>query len=362
VNVPELPQKQTCSVPVIYPGSKIFRSKIYDSLPADVAVRLPTLCLGWKGGCAEYSTFAKSRVFLANNGKSCGVDAKKQMKCDGSSQGVFVFEHSGAAGKCTGSAELLAVISDQKVACRFDRSAPSPAVSCDSAGQSDQPAEIVISTNPLPSGRSGKVGFQFKSAGTPPWAWGTGPRSSWTDNNAHIDMHAPGGFASINFMTHGVGHHPLDIGFQSQPVTRVTPVGMRKSTSAAVRKSIADGPASLTCGSGQIMTRITGNFDHTANVRYWYVECTDLPVGQTMSQTWNAWPSLGFGGAGQGAGFITGMQGKECYSCQCGGPYISAGTKGPGWPKGQARFQYGSISYSQPDPLEFTVEYSSASP
>jgi hypothetical protein len=158
VRIPPEPVKQVCAKPEIYPGSKMYRSKVYDGLPADVEVRLPTLCLSWKGGCAAYSTFEESAVFLKQNGKYCSVSAEGEMLCGGD-KGTFAFKHTDDS-HCTGKATLMSLSSGQPVLCRFGRKAPAPKVACDSA-LSNPPAELLISKNPLATSRSGEVSFEF---------------------------------------------------------------------------------------------------------------------------------------------------------------------------------------------------------
>jgi len=399
VTVPAMPQKQTCSEPEIYPGSKLFRSKVYDSMPEDVEVRLPTLCLSWKGVCAAYSTFEGSAVFLkTDEGKFCHV-VSGTMLCDGT-KGVFAFGHQEGVAPCTGSAELSSVDSNVHQACHFDQSMPAPHVSCGSAVSGGPPAEIVISANPLPTGRSGKVGFEFKGqAGQPVWRGGApsqwyganswqGTISGWTLLVDTYYLDAPGGFKSIKYkyaaqtqvaiMDQVFSFQRYEGGGWLRNAKKVNEGGTEADGwQRGYRRSMSMGPARITCDPNHILVGISSTSGSTGtnykSWRTWSWNCAPAPEGLTISGEFGPKPSQAWGESDCGPnGYVIGMEGSPCgpgpcslsYSAQPPGsdPY---GTKVPAynknsWSQTQVQFMCGTLSFAKPSPMQLTVEYSSA--
>jgi len=399
VKVPAMPPKQTCSEPDVYPGSKLFRSKVYGRLPADITVRLPTLCLSWKGACATYSTFAGSAVFLKNHdGKFCHIN-NKQMYCDGSSKGLFAFEHKEGKTSCTGSAELTSVHSDQLLKCRFDHSAPAPQyMACGPAATGDPPAEIVIATNPLPSGRSGNVRFEFKGkTGQPvPWGvaseWGSWGRTAtqqekgWTESCKDFSLIANGGFKSIRYKyaknSYNVALMDMVYSFVKYEPGEKEPIWLTNSNLAPELpvkhnqlqpRGLTNGPPQMICEPNHVLVAIESEIGYGSGalttkyvqVRTWTWSCAAASEGLTISGSFGPFPNQAWGSSDCGPnGYVTGVEGKYCPQCTTGSgsdPY-GVGPNYNAWGLTQMRVMCGSLSFAKPLPIEITVEYSSALP
>ena len=92
VTIAVAPARQSCDDPRMYPGSSSYWTKLNSSLPAGIKIREPTLCLGWKSGCAARSTFDQWDVFLKYNGQYCNVQTGGRVVCNGGKGGTFRFQ------------------------------------------------------------------------------------------------------------------------------------------------------------------------------------------------------------------------------------------------------------------------------
>jgi len=161
VTIPTAPARQSCADPSIFPGSSQYKKSVYSNLPAGVVIREPTLCLGWKGGCAAHSTFDQAIVLLKYNHQYCNVDASGSVVCNGE-RGQFMFQQQ-ETGKCVGQVRLVSQPSGE--ACRYDPVASLPSISCGGRKVVGEPSfTATLSSNPLASNRQGTAILAF--AGT----------------------------------------------------------------------------------------------------------------------------------------------------------------------------------------------------
>jgi hypothetical protein len=155
VRVPRIPRKKSCTAPQTYGGSPAYKRKVYRRLP--VKVRLPALCLAWKGGCAARSTFAGAIVALKRNGKYCGLGRGGAMLCNGLVPKQR-FQFQSHTSKCDG-AKLVPYPARRKQ-CRFAPSLGAPYVACTRRSNGAK-AWATLPSNPLAVTRTGKVTLKF---------------------------------------------------------------------------------------------------------------------------------------------------------------------------------------------------------
>jgi len=333
------------------------------------------------GPCAQYSTFAGSAVFLTHDGKFCDVDAKKQLYCDGS-KGLFTFEHTETGDSCTGSAELKSLKSGQPLACSFDPSSPSPYVACGGPTVSGAPTEIVISTNPLPTSRSGNVGFEFKGmTGSPFWpkklaipfdkpTWGYGIQGFTRET---MVMNAPGGFCIMQYRWAYTASSSMDMAFRSKAYPNTQGFGLGQTPPRTVggptgeRRKIYEGPPLILCPKHSILTYVESTSQPNWGYRVWTWKCSPLPKGWEISGTWQAWPKYATGESGwpYQRQYVIGMAGSICPGYTVHGDYYT-GTLGKSFGtqyfKGQTKFISGYLSFTKPSPMVLDVQYSSVLP
>jgi len=162
VTIAKAPAKQSCSDPRIFPGSSLYRTRLYSSLPAGIKIREPVLCLGWKGGCAAHSTFDQFNVFLKYNGQYCDVQTTGGVVCNGK-QGTFRFQQESTLQCGKGKVKLVTEPSGQ--ACRYDPLAGLPSLSCGAHSVAGTPDfSATLSSNELASDRKGRVILAFAGA------------------------------------------------------------------------------------------------------------------------------------------------------------------------------------------------------
>jgi hypothetical protein len=155
VRIPRIPRKKSCTAPQTYGGSPAYKKKVYSRLP--VKVRLPALCLAWKGGCAARSTFAGAIVQLKRDGKYCGLARGGAMLCNGLVPKQR-FQFQSHTSKCDG-AKLVPYPARGKT-CRFAPSLGAPYVTCTRRSNGAN-GWTTLPSNPLAVTRTGKVTLKF---------------------------------------------------------------------------------------------------------------------------------------------------------------------------------------------------------
>jgi len=344
-----VPARKSCDESLIYPGSRLYKTNVYRDLPKSIQIRDPIVCLTWKGGCSEYSTFNKAPILLKYNGKYCNVQTTGRVGCDDQKQ-TFMFQHeatpqgSRSAGACKQGKVTLSM-HPSGAECRYDPLAGLPKLSCGSqsvAGNTDFTATLI--DNELANGRKGKVILAFAGTSVRPFA-GFEMRP-WTDWDAKFEASCTGGKkGALRGVISKHNNNKEDRIFQWQcAYTRDGFSDFQDAYSHMWTDFHQDWQQE--CSNKEVITRVEAYHENQKEDRRYIVTCGKTPQGMGLDlKPWTDWTN----------------KFDEESKQDCGEDGVLVGIKTRNskthWDRIWA-YRCATVSISAPPQLSFQVEYS----